>query len=95
VSNPPATFYGSASAGDVIEAQISGRPCVQAEADATGFWMMQVPEGGACGATAGATVRFLLNGVLTEAREVWQAGGAPADIVQGVDLVRAPGPVSG
>jgi hypothetical protein len=95
VSNPPATFYGTASADDTIEAQISGLRCATATADATGFWMMQIPEGGACGARSGASVRFLLNGVTTDAREIWQAGGAPSNVAKGVDLIPAPGPVSG
>ncbi|MEZ4501797.1 MAG: hypothetical protein R3C39_04160 [Dehalococcoidia bacterium] len=84
--NPPATFYGTAAAGDTIEATIDGTVCATATADATGFWMLTVDEGGACAASDGDTVGFTLNGAAAAETETWKAGGAPADVANGVTL---------
>ncbi len=89
MSNPPATFYGLARPGDRVEANIGGTSCASATAGADGFWMMQVPEGGACGAKEGAIVRFTLNGSPSPVFEVWRAGGGPKSIAAGIDLREA------
>src|SRR4051812_36801533 len=80
--NPPATFYGTAKAGDKIEALIGGRACnadgggaAAATAGSDGFWMFTVSEGGPCGAAEGATVTFTLNGRAANETEIWKAGG--------------------
>jgi hypothetical protein len=84
--NPPATMYGTAKAGDRVEALIGGRVCTSATAGADGFWMMQIPEGGACGAKDGDTISFTLNGAATAQTETWRAGGAPRTVATGVTL---------
>jgi hypothetical protein len=84
--NPPATFYGTARSGDRIEALIGGRVCTSTTAGADGFWMFTVDEGGACGATEGATVTFTLNGRAANETEIWKAGGAPRNVASGVTL---------
>jgi hypothetical protein len=84
--NPPATFYGTAEAGDEITATIDGEECASATAGADGFWQLQVPEGGDCGASDGDTVGFTLNGTAAEETETWQAGGAPSNVAEGVTL---------
>jgi hypothetical protein len=84
--NPPATMYGTAKAGDKVEALIGGKVCATATADSTGFWQMQIAEGGTCGAAAGATISFTLNGGSTAQTETWNAGGAPKTVATGVTL---------
>lgn len=84
--NPPATMYGTSTAGARVEALIGGRVCTTATAGADGFWMMQIPEGGACGAKDGDTISFTLNGAPTTQTETWRAGGAPRNVAQGVSL---------
>lgn len=84
--NPPATFYGTARSGDRIEALIGGRVCTSTTAGADGFWMFTVDEGGACGATEGATVTFTLGARACTETELWKAGGAPRNVASGVTL---------
>jgi hypothetical protein len=84
--NPPATFYGTAEAGDEITATIDDEECASATAGADGFWQLQVPEGGDCGASDGDTVGFTINGTAADETETWQAGGAPSDVANGVTL---------
>ena len=84
--NPPATMYGTAKAGDKVEALIGGKVCTTATAGADGFWMMQIPEGGACGAKDGDTISFTLNGGAAAQTETWKAGGAPKTVATGVAL---------
>jgi hypothetical protein len=84
--NPPATMYGTAKAGDRVEALIGGRVCQSATAGADGFWMMQIAEGGACGAKDGDTISFTLNGAAASQTETWKAGGAPRTVATGVTL---------
>lgn len=84
--NPPATMYGTAKAGDKVETLIGGKVCTTATADTTGFWQTQIPEGGACGASGGATINFTLNGAAAAQTETWNAGGAPKTVATGVTL---------
>ncbi len=84
--NPPATMYGTAKAGDKVEALVGGRVCATATAGADGFWMMQIAEGGACGAKDGDTISFTLNGAAAAQTETWKAGGAPKTVATGVAL---------
>jgi uncharacterized membrane protein len=91
--NPPATYYGVAAAGDVITATIGGTTCESVTADANGEWVIVVPENGCSGAAvAGATVGFTLNGATADQTETWEAGGAPADLVNGIALTATGGP---
>ncbi len=84
--NPPATMYGTAKAGDKVEALVGGKVCASATAGADGFWMMQIAEGGACGAKDGDTISFTLNGAAAAQTETWKAGGAPKTVATGVTL---------
>src|SRR5215207_6255470 len=57
--NPPATMYGTTTAGAKVEALVGGRVCQTVTAGAAdGFWQMQIPEGGTCGAADGAAITF-------------------------------------
>ena len=85
--NPGATFYGTASAGDAVEAWVGDTSCgAAATAGADGFWQMEIAEDAACSPTDGDTVSFTLNGEATNETETWKVGGAPADVANGVSL---------
>ncbi len=93
--NPPATYYGVATAGDAISASAGGATCDSVTADANGEWVIVVAEndcGG--GAVAGATVTFTLNGSSADQSETWEAGGTPADLVNGISLTTSGGGVA-
>ena len=91
--NPPATYYGIATAGDEIGAWIDGALCESSTADADGGWVVTMNDGSCDGAAvSGATVAFTLNGDLTEQTETWSAGGAPADLVNGITLTVSDAP---
>jgi len=88
--NPPATMYGTTTAGAKVEALVGGRVCQTVTAGAAdGFWQMQIPEGGTCGAADGAAITFTLNGAGCTATETWKAGGAPKTVATGVALTAA------
>ncbi len=87
--NPPATFYGTASADDVVEAMVGGVSCGTATAGSDGFWMMQIAEDADCSPSDGDTVSFSLNGSTANETETWKPGGAPADAAGGVSLTLA------
>jgi len=88
--NPPATYYGVASSGDSISAVIGGSTCDTVTADANGEWVLVVTESGCDGnAVSGAAVSFTLNGSTADQTETWEAGGAPADLVNGISLTAA------
>lgn len=85
--NPPATYYGKATAGDVITANIGDTVCGTATADAAGEWVISIADGGCGGAAvAGATVTMTLNGATADQTATWAAGGTPADLVNGIAL---------
>jgi len=92
--NPPATMYGTATAGAKVETLIGGKVCTTATAGADGFWQTQITEGGVCGAANGATISFTLNGVGCSQTETWNAGGAPKTVATGVTLTGCAGSVS-
>jgi hypothetical protein len=87
--NPPGTFYGTASAGDEVEAWVGTASCGTATAGSDGFWMMQIAEDAACSPSDGDTVSFTLNGDATNETESWKPGGGPADAAGGVSLTLA------
>lgn len=91
-TSPPATMYGTAKASDKVETLIDGKVCTKATAGADGFWQTQIPDGGTCGAAAGKTINFTLNGAPASQTETWQPGGAPKVVASGVALT-AGGPV--
>ena len=82
--NPPATFYGTHHADDVVEAFIGDVSCGTATAGSDGFWMMQITEDAACSPSDGDEVSFTHNGDAMQATETWKPGGAPADVADGV-----------
>ena len=90
--NPPATYYGVASSGDSISAVIGGTTCDTVTADANGEWVIEIPESGCDGAAvSGAAVSFTLNGATADQSETWEAGGTPADRVNGISLTATGG----
>ena len=90
--NPPATYYGKATAGDAITAVIDGTTCGSATADANGEWVITVEDGGCDGKAAdGATVSFTLNGTPANETETFAPGGAPTDLVNGISLTPGSG----
>ena len=85
--NPPATYYGVATAGDEISASIGSTVCETVTADSNGEWVIVLQESGCDGnAVAGAAVSFTLNGATADQSETWEAGGAPAELVNGISL---------
>jgi hypothetical protein len=85
---PPATYYGAfASPGDQIVGYIDGVICDQTTANVDGEWVVVVVHlGCGGGADEGAVVTFSVNGVTANETELWTAGGAPDDLVNGIDL---------
>jgi len=93
--NPPSTYYGKATAGDVVTANIGDTVCGTSTANAAGEWVISIVDGGCGGAAvAGATVTMTLNGATADQTETWAAGGTPADLVNGIALTvtAAPAP---
>ena len=85
--NPPATYYGVATAGDEIGAWIDGVVCQTVTADANGEWVISIESAGCDGAAVdGAAVAFSLNGEVADQTATWTPGGAPADLVNGIVL---------
>jgi hypothetical protein len=85
-SSPPATFYGTVEAGDVVGAWIGSASCGDATADGSGFWMMTVGNDAACSPVEGDTVSFTVNGATADQTDTWKGGGAPADAANGITL---------
>ena len=85
-SSPPATFYGTVEAGDVVGAWIGSASCGDATADGMGFWMMTVGSDAACSPVEGDTVSFTVNGAAADETDTWKGGGAPADAANGITL---------
>jgi hypothetical protein len=85
---PPFTAYGqNLVAGDIVEAWNGTASCGQIAADANGDWLLQIGTDAACAPADGDTITFTLNGAATAAAELWKAGGAPADVANGITLV--------
>ena len=84
---PPATFYGAGlEAGDTVAAMIGDATCGTTDADASGGWAIVVPEGGTCGAAAGETVTFTVNGATANETVTWAAAWVPDDVALGIAL---------
>ena len=90
--NPPAVLYGPGVPGDRVEALIGSRICGATTVATDGYWLLVVPEGGACGAKDGDTVAFRVNGQSASPTATWKAGGTPADQARGVVLIVSPIP---
>ena len=84
---PPAAFYGAGlEAGDTVAAMIGDATCGTTDADASGGWAITVPEGGTCGAAAGETVTFTVNGAMANETVTWAAAWVPDDVALGITL---------
>ena len=75
--NPPATYYGTASPGVVIEAFVSQQSCGSTTANERGEWVLSIADSSAtCSPAAGSLVMFTVNGEAVEQTATWVAGGA-------------------
>lgn len=84
---PPFTAYGQGlEQGDTVAASVGGEECGSTTADADGNWILQISGSDPCSPQAGDEITFTLNGDATTATETFQAGGAPADVANGIDL---------
>ncbi len=89
---PPFSAYGMGlQSGDTVVAQINGKTCGQATADASGQWLLQIPSTAPCSPQDGDTITFTLNGQPTSATVQWKAGGAPSNVAQGIALTASAG----
>ena len=93
-TTPPAVYYGGGlEAGDVVTADIDGRRCGLAVADAAGEWAITIAAGGCGGAAvAGAEVTIWWANGDRSAAATWSAGGTPENIAEGIALAEAPAP---
>lgn len=84
---PPFTAYGvGQTAGDTVTASIDGNACGEATVDADGNWLIYVEAGGDCAPVDGDTIAFAVNGEAAAETATYSAGGAPADVANGIDL---------
>lgn len=84
---PGARYFGTAEAGDSVEAFIDGVSCGDAvTADSDGLWILDVPGDADCSPSGDDTVTFELNGAAAEETESWRAGGTSADTSTGTTL---------
>ncbi len=89
---PPFTAYGTGlTAGDVVTATIGGDACGEATVDADGNWLIYVEAGGDCAPVAGDEINFAINGEAANETATYSAGGAPADVANGISLTLADG----
>lgn len=87
---PPFTAYGTGlDAGDEVTAIVDGADCGSATADADGNWLIYVEASGDCAPTDGDEISFTLNGEATNETATYSAGGAPADVANGISLTLA------
>ncbi|MCY4456073.1 MAG: hypothetical protein OXC56_07155 [Chloroflexi bacterium] len=84
--NPPATFYGTAEAGDAVTASIGDAECGSATANDDGFWQIVIAAEADCNPISGSTVSFTLNGEAATETATWSPGGTPADVANGITL---------
>lgn len=86
-ATPPFRAYGTdQTPGDVVTAWVDGEQCAAATVDADGNWVMNVPDGDTCVPVEGDIIEFQVNGETCDATAVYQSGGAPADVANGIDL---------
>lgn len=89
---PPFTAYGTGlTPGDVVTASIDGNACGEATVDADGNWLIYVEAGGDCAPVAGDVINFAINGEAANETATYSAGGAPADVANGISLTVADG----
>lgn len=86
-ATPPFRAYGTdQTPGDVVTAWVDGEQCAAATVDADGNWVMNVPDGDECAPVDGDVIQFQVNGEVACETAVYQSGGAPADVANGIDL---------
>ena len=85
-----AAYYGTGlEAGATVAASVGGTECSSATVDADGGWYLEVSESDPCSPSDGDTVSFSVDGNAAEQTVEWEAGGSPADIVNGISLTVA------
>lgn len=87
---PPFTAYGTGQTpGATVAALIGTNACGTATVDADGNWLIYVQAGGDCAPVEGDTISFTVNGVAQNETATYTAGGAPADVANGITLTAA------
>jgi len=89
---PPFTAYGTGlTAGAVVGAWIGDTACGEATVDADGNWLIYVEAAGDCAPVDGDEISFTIDGAAAAETAVYSAGGAPADVANGIALTVADG----
>lgn len=89
---PPFTAYGTGlTAGAVVGAWIGDTACGEATVDADGNWLIYVEAAGDCAPVDGDEISFTVDGAAAAETAVYSAGGAPADVANGISLTVADG----
>lgn len=87
---PPFTAYGTGlTAGAVVGAWIGETACGEATVDADGNWLIYVEASGDCAPVDGDEISFTIDGAAAAETAVYSAGGAPADVANGISLTVA------
>jgi hypothetical protein len=83
----PFTAYGLAlTPGATVEARVGGTACSSTTVDASGNWVLYVALTDPCAPKEGSTITFRLDGQNTAQTATFTAGGAPADVANGISL---------
>jgi len=83
----PFTAYGvGLTPGATVEARVGGVACSSTAVDASGNWVVYIAATDPCAPKEGGTITFRLNGQNTAETATFTAGGAPADIANGISL---------
>lgn len=87
-NTPPATYFGLLSPGDVVRAfnRECGLDCGSFSVNGSGEWLIVVDRASPCLPRPGHVIEFYVNDVFTGHTESWRPGGAPEDLVTGIDL---------
>lgn len=89
---PPFTAYGTGlEAGAEVTAWIGEDACGEATVDDDGNWLIYVEAAGDCAPVDGDEISFQIDGAATNETAVYEAGGAPEDVANGIDLTLAEG----
>jgi len=88
---PPMALYGPANQGDIIGILVDGGYCravstIEEPASPTGYLWSTLLSAGQCGATAGSTLTFTLNGASASEQLEWSPGGTPPNLAYGITL---------
>jgi TIR domain len=73
-----------------VAASIRGRQCVTATVDGDGCWLMHVDVSAPCDPATGDLVEFVVDGRPTSISLPWFPGGAPTDVLHGLELSGPP-----